>query len=109
MRALCIVEDEVTGQRGTGLADTVVSAQVDLLVFDRSPQPLDENVVAPGAATIHADRNRVLQQQPRERGAGELAALVGVENLRPPVSDKRLFYRFEAEMHFHRDRQSPRQ
>src|SRR3954447_15318441 len=68
MRPPCIGEREVMGQRGAGLADTVVSAQVNLLVFHRSPQPLDENVVPPGAAPIHANRDPVLQQQPRERG-----------------------------------------
>src|SRR4051812_27354209 len=71
MRPPCIVEGEVMGQRGAGLADTVVSAQVNLLVFHRSPQPLDENVVPPGAAPIHANRDPVLQQQPRERGAAQ--------------------------------------
>src|SRR3954469_8788583 len=48
---------------------------MSLLVFDRSPQPLDENIVPPGAAPIHANRDRVLYQQTRESGAAELAAL----------------------------------
>src|SRR3954451_23006355 len=109
MRPLRIIEDEVTGQRGACLADTVVSAYIDLLVFDRSPQPLDENIVPPGAAPIHANRDRVLYQQSRESGAAELAALVRVENFRPPMFGKRLFHRFEAEVHFHCDRQTPRQ
>jgi hypothetical protein len=30
---------------------------MDLLVFHRPPQPLDEHVVPPGTAAIHADRN----------------------------------------------------
>jgi hypothetical protein len=29
--------------------------QVDLFGLDRLPQPLDEHVVAPGAAPVHAD------------------------------------------------------
>ncbi len=57
------------------MADTVIGVQIDLLIFDRPPQPLDKDVVAPRAAAIHADRDRVLQQQAGECGAGELAAL----------------------------------
>src|SRR3954463_8233525 len=75
MRPLRIIEDEVARQTGACLADTVVSAQIDLLVFDRTPHPLDENIVPPGAAPIHANRDRVLYQQSRESGAAELAAL----------------------------------
>src|SRR5439155_25818515 len=81
--------------------------EIDLFVFDRAPEPLDEDVVAPGALAIHADRDRVLDQQAGELGAGELAALVGVEDLRPAVFGERLLDRLEAELDFHRDREPP--
>src|SRR5664279_5687385 len=79
MRTPAIVEVQIPSERGTRLANAIVGAQVDLLVFDRAPQPLDKHIVAPGAATIHADGDPVLQQKPGEGGAGELTALVGVE------------------------------
>ena len=41
----------------------------------------------------HADRDRVVQQQAGERGAGELAALVGIEDLRSAVPGQRLLDR----------------
>ena len=37
-----ISEGQVATDRGAGLADTVVGAQVHLLVFDTAPQTLDE-------------------------------------------------------------------
>jgi hypothetical protein len=55
----------------------------------RGPGPFDKHVVAPGRLAIHADRGLVLQQQPGEVAAGELAALIGVENLRPAVPGER--------------------
>ena len=52
--------------------------------------PFDEHVVARRAAAIHADPDRVSQQQAGERRTGELAALVGIEDLRSTVSGERL-------------------
>jgi len=44
-------------------------------------------------------------QQPREGQTGELAALIGVENLRLAVSGQRFIYRVQAELRFQRDLQ----
>src|ERR1700719_206685 len=68
MRTPAIVEVQISSERGACLADAVVGPQVDLLVCDRTPQPLDKNIVAPGAATVHADGNPVLQQKTGEGG-----------------------------------------
>src|SRR5271169_5254484 len=48
-------------------------------VFERSPQPLDEDVVHPAAATVHRDADFGLPQGVGEGKAGELRALIGVE------------------------------
>ena len=104
-----IVEIQVPAERSTGIADTVVGPQVDLLVFDRPPQPLNKDIVAPRAAAIHADRDGIVQQQAGERGAGELTALIGVEDLRPAAPGQRLLDRLKAERHLQGDRQPPRQ
>ena len=47
MRALAVVEIQIPADRGARLGDAVVGPQIDLLVFDRTPEPLDEHVVAP--------------------------------------------------------------
>src|SRR5271168_776235 len=96
MRAPAVVEVQIPPERATRLADAIVGPQVDLLVFDRTPQPLDKHIVAPGAATIHADRDPILQQKSGEGGAGELTALVGVEDLRPAVSGQCFANRLKA-------------
>src|SRR3954452_25529624 len=86
VRSAGIVEAEIPADRGAGLGDRVVSSEVDLLVLDRSPEPLDEDVVAPGTLAVHADGDAVPGQHAREGLAGELAALIGVEDLRPAVA-----------------------
>lgn len=55
--------------------------EVDILVFDRAPQSLDEDVVAPTAAPVHADPDVSFGERAREIQARELTALVGVEDL----------------------------
>ena len=59
-----------------------VGFQVNLLIFDRAPQPLDKDVVHEAAASVHRDRDPRRLQLAGERRAGELRALVGVGNIR---------------------------
>src|SRR5512147_2359171 len=54
-----------------------------------SPQPLDEDVVEPAAAPVHADRDAGGFEPGRECGAGELRALIAVEDLRFPETRQR--------------------
>ena len=56
--------------------------QVNVLVFDRPPEPFDEDVVKGPASSIQADAGARSFQGSNPFGAGELAALVGVVNVR---------------------------
>ena len=77
MRSLVAVEAQVAGNADFGLGDAVVGAQIDLLVFDCPPEPLDEHIVAPASLAIHADLNSAALKHADEGRTGELAALVG--------------------------------
>ena len=59
---------------------------------------LDENVVHPPALVIHGDANTRVPKNVREPRAGELAALVGVEDPRQPVARQGLLQGFDAEV-----------
>src|SRR5680860_1169679 len=59
--------------------------QIDLFVFDRFPQPLDEYVVAPAAPPVPAELDLIGLQRANEIRAGELATLVGVHEFRGAV------------------------
>src|SRR3954468_3447702 len=72
MRSACVVEVEIPADRSTGLGDGAVSSEGDLLVLDRSPEPLDEDVVAPSTLAVHADPDPIAGQYPGEDFAGEL-------------------------------------
>jgi hypothetical protein len=60
------------GERHGGL-------QTHLLVLDAPPQPFDDDVVAPAAFAVHADRNVVVLEHLREfpTGAPLLRPLTG--------------------------------
>ena len=52
MRALAVEEVQIPADRGARLADAIVGLEIDLFIFDRAPQPLDEDVVPPGALAV---------------------------------------------------------
>jgi hypothetical protein len=56
----------------SGIAPGLVGLEVDLLVFDCSPESLDEHVVSPAPLAVHADSDLVGFEHPDEPRAGEL-------------------------------------
>ncbi len=77
-----VVPIKVVGDVGSGDAHGVVGLQVHPLVFDAAPQALDEDVVALGATPVHGQLEAFGQNRFSELDRGELAALVGVDDLR---------------------------
>lgn len=52
MRSLAVVEIAVAGERRVDFSGCLVSMQIDLLVLDAAPQPLDEHVDVATCAVI---------------------------------------------------------
>src|SRR5205823_10449338 len=69
--ALLIVEIEPTANAGFGLGHTRIGVEVDLLVFEASPQPLHKDVVHAPTLSVHADRDPIILQRAGEVVAGE--------------------------------------
>jgi len=109
MRATLIEELKIASETRTDIRDRLVAVQVDLFVLDRAPEPLDEDVVAPAAFAVHADLDLSAAQHVQEFQARELAALIGVEDLRAAVPRQRIFQRRDAEVARKRWRQAPAQ
>src|ERR1700730_3859351 len=109
MRSSPVVKVEISTNRASRLTDGFVGSQIDLLVFDAFPKPLDEHVVSPSSFAIHADGDAVVGEDTGKGRTGELRALVGVEDVRPAVTRESIFQRLDAEGRLHRDRQPPRQ
>ena len=62
--ALVVVVAEPVADAATGLRHPRILSQVHLLVFQRAPQPLDEDIVQAAPAAIHADGHAVFGQHP---------------------------------------------
>src|SRR5438132_7845891 len=102
-----VIKVEVAADRSAGVADAFVGPQIHLLVFDAAPQPLDEDVVPPSPFAVHADGDRVFDQHASECRAGELAALIRVEDVGLAVMSESVLKRLDAESRLDRDRWAP--
>ena len=84
-RTITITVGGSVNASGAAVGDLV---QIDRLIFLRAPQPLDEDVVPAPAPAVHRDPDAGRLQAPGEGEAGELAALVGVEDLGRAMPDQ---------------------
>ena len=80
MWSLAVVDVDEPPEACLGMRNRLVGLELHLVVLDGSPETLDEDVVTPAAFAVHADPNAIRLELPGEFGAGELAALVGVED-----------------------------
>ncbi len=79
------------------LAGNTSPLQIHALMLEAAPEPFDKNIVQRSTPSIHANRNACALEHARERSAGELGALIAVEDLRLPVQSQRIFQAIDAE------------
>jgi hypothetical protein len=79
VRAAVVVKGNPISKPLVQLATIGIALEINILVLEAAPQPLDEDVVHPAAAAIHGDLDAGPFERTGEGHAGELAALVGVE------------------------------
>jgi hypothetical protein len=77
-----IVELEILRKAAPSGTRRVVVRQVDLLIFHRTPEALDEDVIDGAALTVHADLNVAREEAVEVAQAGEVAPLVAVPDER---------------------------
>jgi len=104
-----VVEIDEPANVRPGIARGLVSLEVHLLVFDRLPEALDQNVVAPAPLAVHADSDLVRFQHIDEVRTCELAPLIGIDGVGFAVPRDRLLQGFDAEVGVHRVGESPGQ
>jgi len=75
---LGVVEGDPVANDPFGVEAIARLVRIDRLVFERAPQPLDEDVVHAAAPSIHGDGDPGVLEHGREVEAGELAALIGI-------------------------------
>ncbi len=55
MWASAVVKGQISANAEAGFGHCPVGVEVDLLVFDRTPEAFHEDIVPPSALTIHRD------------------------------------------------------
>jgi len=78
--------------------------QVNPFVLDGSPQPFDEDIIPPGAATVHAELATLALHGIDKGLGGKLAALVGIDDLGPAVALESLLQHVHGMTGFQGDR-----
>lgn len=73
---------EVPVERLLQVSAILEGCEVNALVFDAAPEPFHEDVVMVAALTVHADPDAMFFENACEGLAGELDALIGVEDFR---------------------------
>ena len=77
--------------------------KIDFFVFQTPPESLDKHVVHPSPAPVHTDFYAQFEKTVRPLLRGELAALVGIEDLRDLTSVAQcVFKRLKAQTGLHR-------
>ena len=109
MRSRVIVEAEVAPDSLARLGQRIIGVQVDLLILERPPQPLHEDVVEVAPLAVHADLNLPVAQGSGEVPRRELRSLVGVKDGRPAEAREGVPQGLEAEARVQRVGQPPRQ
>src|SRR5260370_36140046 len=72
--------------------------QVYGFVFQAAPEPFDKHIVHPTPTPVHGNANARLLQHAGESRRGELAALIGVEDVRSAKPGQGFFQRLDAEL-----------
>ena len=101
VKAVPVVELEPLPEALAQVGAVGKGSEVEIVVLERPPQPLDEDVVLNAPATVHADGDAVVLEQVREDLAGELRSLVGVEDLRGSIAPDSLLDGFCAKVGLH--------
>src|SRR5512139_3154734 len=74
--SLPIVEVKIPRQSVSSVFNFSVFREINLFVFNRSPQPLHKDLIVHPASSIHTDPDSPCRQRIQEFRAGKLHALV---------------------------------
>ena len=96
MEPLRVVEIHVVLNPEAQLRQTAILLDLDIFVLQRPPEAFHSDIVPAVSASIRADLNHLPFQFGNELFAGELAALIRIEDLRSAVTRYRRPQRFNA-------------
>ena len=79
MKPLLIVKVEIVSQSTPSRDNRIIVVEINLLILDTSPKPLNEDIVKIATSTGPTDRNVSRLKSSGKRISSKLTALVGVE------------------------------
>lgn len=109
MGPMVVIVGEPTRQARPQFGAGLKGMEIDALVLHGPPQAFDEDIVNPAAPAIHADRYFGLAQHGGKGVAGELTALIGIEDFGLAVTGHGALQSFDAKSSVHRVRDAPGQ
>src|SRR6187200_47031 len=109
MRPSSVVVADPVPQSGPQRRAGLERMNVYTFIFQTAPQPLDEHIIHPAPPPVHRNAHTRRPQNAGKARRGELAALVGVEDLGATMPRQSLLQRLNAEVRIHRVRDTPRQ
>ena len=80
MKAFRVIESHVPFDPFLQFKHCAVVVQEDVLIFERSPESLDKDVIQSPVYAVHANLDSVFNQDRDESIRRELATLVGIED-----------------------------
>jgi len=81
--------------------------QIQAFILDTAPETFTKYIVNGSAASVHADTNVLVLQNAREQWAGELCALVSIEDFWRSIALQCLCKRLPTKRAFHTVGQAP--
>ena len=80
MRALMVIKVKEVLQTAFQFRDGFIAPQVNVFVFNGTPQAFNEDIIQSTSSSVHTDQYLPLQQLRCKFPAGKLAALIRVED-----------------------------
>ena len=102
MESVEIVKVHIFGNAASKVADTLIIVDVDFVVFERSEEPFNSDIVNRSAFAVHGDSYTVIPEYFRMFMACVLTSLIGVENLGCTICVDGFFEHIGCEKGIHR-------
>src|SRR5210317_836441 len=90
MGTLSIIELKPLSKALSQLGAIVKRPKIKILILQRPPKTLNENVILDTATTVHANLNMMRLEHIGKCGGSKLSPLIGVKDFRPAEAAKRL-------------------
>ena len=98
MRPLSVVKSKPLSNAPSQLGAVIKRPQVKILILERPPQPLNENIVLNSATAIHADAHMMRLEQISKSAGDKLSPRVGIKDFWRSMAANGLYNRLDIKI-----------